>query len=253
MLRDFGRQKFDIIIQAGQSNSEGYGFGPVEKPYEPSDRIWYLNGDLTISTAVEKVTLNDIQSNFSLTFAREYLDSGLLEEGRDLLIIRSAVGGTGFLDNRWGPKDDLYLRMLNMTDTALALSGENRIKALLWHQGETDATLNSSYRTYYDNLMGLYRSVAGRYGVPDLPFIAGDFVQDWKSKNAAICEPVISAARDVCRDCGGRFVETDGLKSNMQELDHHPFGWEDDIHFSRRSVYELGRRYFAAYRQITGR
>lgn len=39
MLKDFSEEKFDIIIQAGQSNSEGYGFGKVEGPYEPSDRM----------------------------------------------------------------------------------------------------------------------------------------------------------------------------------------------------------------------
>ena len=253
MLRDFTKEKFDIIIQAGQSNSEGYGFGPVDKPYEPNSRIWYLNGDYTISMAAEKVTLNDIQSNFSLSFAKEYVENALLTEDRNLLIVRSAVGGTGFLDNRWRPKDDLFLRMLDMTDTAVALNPDNRIIALLWHQGETDASLHSSYETYYNNLMTLYRTTAERYGITDLPFIAGDFVHHWKNENAEICDPVISASIAVCKDCGGRFVSTDNLKSNNQELDYHPLGWEDHIHFSRKSIYELGKRYFEAYRQITGR
>ncbi|MCR5264067.1 MAG: sialate O-acetylesterase [Clostridiales bacterium] len=253
MLRDFTKDRFDIIIQAGQSNSEGYGFGPVDAPYEPNGRVWYLNGDFTISMAAEKATLNDIQSNFSLPFAREYLNAGLLEDGRDLLIVRSAVGGTGFLDNRWKPQDDLFLRMLDMTDTAVALNPDNRIVALLWHQGETDSSLHSSYETYYDNLSTLYRLTAERYGVKDLPFVAGDFVRHWKDANSEICAPVIAAMRDVCRDCGGAFVETDGLKSNNQELSYHPLGWEDPIHFSRRSIYELGKRYFEAYRRVSGR
>lgn len=29
MLKDFSKEAFDILIQAGQSNSEGYGFGNV--------------------------------------------------------------------------------------------------------------------------------------------------------------------------------------------------------------------------------
>lgn len=248
MLKDFTKETFDILIQAGQSNSEGYGFGPVDEPYDPNDRVWYLNGDFTLSMAAEKATLNDIQSNFSLPFAREYIKSGRLDEGRKLLILRTAAGGTGFLDNRWKKTDDLYLRMMEMIRTALALNVNNRLVGLLWHQGETDASLNASYDVHYAHLMGLVQSVREEFGVPDLPFIAGDFVQHWKNDNIAICTPVVDAIRAVCRDCGhGRFVETDGLLSNLQELHRNPMGWEDTIHFSRKAVYELGKRYFEAF------
>ena len=109
MLKDFTKEKFDIIIQAGQSNSEGYGFGPVDMPYEPNDLVWYLNGDFTISRATEVVTGNEIQSTFALPFAREYLKNGLLQDGRKLMILRCSVGGTGFLDHRWNMTGDLYL------------------------------------------------------------------------------------------------------------------------------------------------
>ena len=65
MLKDFTKEKFDIIIQAGQSNAEGYGFGPVKEPYVPCDKVFYLNHDLTISQACEKVSGNEIQTNWS--------------------------------------------------------------------------------------------------------------------------------------------------------------------------------------------
>lgn len=32
MLRDLSNEQFDVIIQAGQSNSNGTGYGPVEEP-----------------------------------------------------------------------------------------------------------------------------------------------------------------------------------------------------------------------------
>ena len=253
MLRDFTLDKFDIIIQAGQSNSEGYGFGPIDDPYQPDGRVWYLNQDRTISLAAEKVTNNGIQSNFALSFVREYLQAGKLAEGRQLLIIRSAVGGTGFLDNRWKPNDDLFLQMMDMVRTALDLNPENRLVALLWHQGETDAGHHATYDQHYDHLSTLLRLVRETYDAPALPFIAGDFVQDWKSKNVEICIPVVDAMRALCADCGnGAFVETADLKSNAQEAIDHPFGWYDDIHFSRRSIYELGKRYFAKFAEITG-
>ena len=112
MLKDFTKEKFDIIIQAGQSNAEGCGCGPAKEPYVPSDKVFYLNRDFVITQACERVTGNEIQSNWSLSFSREYINAGMLAEDRKLLIIRSAVGGTGFLDKRWGMKDELYLCMM---------------------------------------------------------------------------------------------------------------------------------------------
>ena len=251
MLLDFTKETFDILIQAGQSNAEGYGFGPADEPWQPDGRVWTLNENFTVSLAAEKVNGNEIQSNFSFGFAREYLRAGRLAEGRKLLILRAAVGGTGFLDNHWKPEDDLYLRMLDMIRTARALNPENRPAALLWHQGETDAGLRADFPTHYKNLMTLVKGVRAEVGRDDLPFVAGDFVQHWKNDNIEICTPVVDAIRAVCRDCGcGAFVETDGLLSNSQELNRGPLGWEDPIHFSRKAVYELGARYYRAFEAI---
>lgn len=252
MLKDFTKENFDIIIQAGQSNSEGYGFGPTDEPYQPSDRVWYLRPNMTISVAVEKVTGNGIQSSFGLSFAREYMNSGRLAEGRSILIIRAAVGGTGFLDNRWKLTDDLYLKMMDMIETALSLNPENRLVALLWHQGETDAMLGATYDGHYANLSALVKSVRDTFDQPSLPFIAGDFVPHWRDANAEIATPVSNAVRAVCQDLDhGGFVESDGLKSNLQGDFEHPLGWRHDaIHFSRASVYELGKRYYAKFCEI---
>lgn len=251
MLKDFTKEKFDILIQAGQSNSEGYGFGSVEEPYQPNDLIWYMNDDFTMSIAAEKVNGNEIQSTYALSFAQEYLRDNLLQTGRKLLILRTSVGGTGFSDHRWNMSGDLYLRMMEMIRTALALNEENRIVGFLWHQGETDALNNVIYEVHYDQLRGLLRSVCEEFDVPEMPFIAGDFVQHWASENMEIAFPIVKAIRDVCSKYGhGAFVETDGLLSNSQELGRWTLGWDDNIHFSRKSVYVLGKRYFEAYKDI---
>lgn len=251
MLRDFTKEAFDILIQAGQSNAEGSGLGPVDQPYQVNDQVFYLNSDLTITQACERVLGNHIQSNFSLSFARQYLQNGRLEEGRKLLILRCAVGGTGFLDNRWGMTDDLYLQMMEMIRTALQLNPENRLVAFLWHQGETDAIFQASYDLHYKNLSTLLNSVRDTFGAKTLPFIAGDFVQHWKNDNIAICTPVVAAIRDVCADfpcCG--FVETDGLLSNTQEAYWKPEEIDDSIHFSRQALYTLGQRYYHCFEKI---
>lgn len=248
MLKDFSKENFDIFIQAGQSNSEGYGVGDVEEPYVKNDQVWYMNEDFTLSCAVENVVGNEIQSNFALSFAREYIKSGLLKDGRKLLILRAAEGGTGFLDCRWRTTDDLYLRMIDMAHTALALNERNRILGLLWHQGETDAQLEASYEVHYNHLLGMVQSVRKSLNLPNLPFICGDFVYHWRNENIGVCRPVIDAIRAVSKDCGhGYFVETEGLLSNWQELQRYTYGGADSIHFSRKSIYDLGERYFKAY------
>lgn len=81
MLQDFTKIPFDIVIPAGQSNAEGCGFGPVDTPYEPNKRVMYMNRDDTISLAVERVERNAAETNFGLSFAREYLAAGRLADG----------------------------------------------------------------------------------------------------------------------------------------------------------------------------
>ena len=251
MLKDFSKEKFDILIQAGQSNSEGYGFGIVSDPYVVNDRVWYFNGDGTFQIAQEKVQKNGIQSNFALSFARKYIEEGMLDDDRKLLILRTAVGGTGFSDNRWKSTDDLYLRMMNMVKTVLELNPENRLKALLWHQGETDAMNQVTFEYYHEHITALVNQVRTVFSVPTLPFIAGDFVPLWKSQNEEKCVPVIDALKNVCKQEYSAFVETAGLDSNFEDDSPHPLGWSrDDAHFCRRAIYRLGERYFRAYRSI---
>lgn len=251
MLRDLSGEHFDIIIQAGQSNSDGTGYGPVEEPWVPTEDVWYLNFDMTLSVAREMVNGNEIQSNYSLSFAREYMNKGLLKEGRKLLILRTSIGGTGFLDKRWGMTDDLYLRMMDMIRTALALNSKNRLVAFLWHQGETDAIFQATYEQHFHHLKALLNSVRNTFHAEQLPFVAGDFVQHWKQDNLAICIPVVAAIRDLCADlpcCG--FVETDGLLSNTQEPYWKPEEIDDSIHFSRQALYTLGQRYYHCFEEI---
>ena len=244
MPENYKNELFDIIIQGGQSNAEGCGGGPVKDEYEPCENILYMNSDLTISVAAERIWDGSKINDFSLSFAREYVKSGRLEAGRKILIIRSAVGGTGWADRRWGMTDDLYLKMMEMTKIALDLNPGNRLVAFVWHQGETDC--GSPRDTHYGHLKELVESVRGTYNYPGLPFIAGDFVHEWKNKNLAAAEPVARAIKDVCTDIGrAAFVETSGLHSNNQDR-----GCGDDIHFSREALNRLGVKYFNAFAKI---
>ncbi len=242
MLYDFTKEKFDILIQAGQSNSYGCGFGDADRPFEDDDRVFYLNGRFMIVPAAEQIFLNAIQGNYSLAFARAYIADGLLEEGRKLLILRTSEGGTGFSDHRWDKTGVLYLRMMEMVKTALSLNPENRVAALLWHQGETDVDNGMAEAEYTAHLRGLVQAVREVCENPELPFIAGDFTEQWRGERGERCLPIQAGLRQICAEGNDAFVETDGLLSNAQQN-----GNEDTIHFSRNALYGLGERYFSAF------
>ena len=254
---------FDIFIQAGQSNAEGSGIGPVTEEYIPDERICYLEAPKTVDCTEDglDIQFHDVpfslqigaehgtQENpigdFSLTFAKAYIDAGLLAEGRKILIIRAAVGGTGFQKKHWGMGDILYLKMLEMVNYALSLNPENKIKGLLWHQGEHDAFEGNTGENYYRQLTALINSVKERYDLPDLPFICGSFVSDWRKKNEKICQPILSALQQIAEEMNGQYIDASDLPSNNEKN-----GNGDDIHFCRESLRILGRRYFAAYQKI---
>ena len=251
MLKDFTKEKYDIILQAGQSNADGTGFGEAPNPYEPNDNVWYFNQNFTISEAAERVTCRKyVTGDLSLQFARRYIADGRLAAGRKLLIVRSAVGGTGFCDKRWGLSDDLYLQMMAMVKSALALNSDNRLAALLWHQGESDAFNGASFDTHFNNFSTLVNTVRNEFNVPNLPLVAGDFVQEWKAKNTEVCTPIVDAMRKVCAADNAAFVETDELPSNWEDNRAVLNDLNDDIHFCRAALYELGDRYYDAFSGI---
>ena len=255
--------KFDIIIMAGQSNAEGCGLGEVEKPYVPNARIMQLDVRKTVVHTPENLTVNFISEpilsiaeeidngngklgNLALSFAQKYIENGLLAEDRKLLIVRCGIGGTGFKKGHWGLRDVVYLHMLKMVDFALQTNEENRLVAFLWHQGEHDAFEKNDPQVFEKQLRDMICDVRVRYQTPNLPFIAGDFVADWKGKNIDDCTPIIEKIQSVATTIGnGAFVQTSGLLSNDQAI-----GNGDDIHFCRAALYELGARYFEEFRRL---
>jgi len=255
-------QKFDVIIQAGQSNAEGTGIGSTTEPYVPSSDIFYMldsrdylsfstgqveiksmDEENTIKIAEEREYQGERYGDLSLTFAKDYVKSGRLQEGRKLLIVRTASGGTGFESGHWKVGDYLYLRMMALTKFALSLNPENRVVAFLWHQGENDCGADPI--VYAKRLSQMLQSVRKAYG-ENVPFIAADFVNEWKTQNVMERQPIVDAIRKVVEaNSPAMFVETSDLLSNNQQT-----GNGDPIHFSKDSLYKLGHRYFDAFSKL---
>ena len=253
---DYSNEKFDIILLSGQSNAEGSGRGPADEEYAADEDIlrmvgskdrddankWILHFPIEINIETPDSSERD---DLSLAFANEYKRAGLLEEGRKVLLIHAALGGTSFASGHWGMKDKGYRRMMYMLDCALNMNHENRLVALLWHQGESDVDKNSP-EVYHDQLSALFDSVKSRCPDKDLPIITGDFVQDWKSRHLESCIPIVEQIKAVTAEHGGKFIETIGLPSN----DMSGAREGDYIHFSRNSLHILGKRYFDAFTSL---
>ena len=251
---------FDIIVLAGQSNADGSGAGEVAVPYEQDERILHmydtqnivevLNGQsrrlFDIKPAEERIYNGGRVGNFALSFAREYIKAGLLEDKRKVLILHTAVGGTGFASKQWGVGDVLQERLIAMTDKALGME-KPKIIAFLWHQGEQDVVDNPELdfegrKSFYgQKLEEMISDFRVRYG--HVPFLAGEFVDEWKKQHEEACNAILAATKECCLRVGDAVVvSSKGLLSNNQKN-----GGGDTIHFCRQALYEYGQRYFKTY------
>ena len=159
-------EPLDIIILAGQSNMEGNGLGDTSEPWIPDSDILMMYEDIVmfpkknsegrefisitrgedyfIATADERLSSdkNKRCAVLALPFAKLYKKERL-EKGRRLLLVQTAIGGSGFVGAHWGIGEEFSERLFDMVDLALGMNQENRVIALLWHQGEHDAYENA--------------------------------------------------------------------------------------------------------------
>lgn len=121
--------------------------------------ITYPDKTLTVDIGEERVVEGMIRGELALIFAQEYVKSNLLAADRKVLILRTAVGGTGFEREQWGPGCPVEERMHEMIQYALAMNPKNRIVAFLWHQGESDVIEGNTPEKYEDQLTAFVETV----------------------------------------------------------------------------------------------
>ncbi len=276
-MKNYNELKFDIIVLMGQSNAEGNGLSNEEltikfqnNVYELNDKnpcyldvkedytnlVYSKNIDPFISLFEEKMGLDGLRrASFVSSFIKEYINNGYLKEDRNILVVRCAVGGTGFSRNEWGIDSPLYNRTIKLVDYALSLNKENRIVVTLWHQGEHDAyeQKDLSYKERYDfyknGFYNQFLDYKNRYKLNDMILIGGEFAKSWTDtgyteKAEAIYNATNDAIYELTKNNG--IASSKGLKSNI-EIDKNT---NDDIHFSRISAYKLGKRYFKIFDDI---
>lgn len=235
------RDKFHLFLLVGQSNMAGRGT-VSEEDRTPHPRVLMLDKENHWVPAVDPLHFDKpavVGTGLGKTFALE-----VAQANPDITIglIPCAVGGSPiaawepgayYEPTKSHPWDDCLAR------TRLALQA-GTLKGILWHQGESDSNdaLAGVYESKLHELISRFRT---ELHAPDVPFIAGQMGQfperPWDDAKRTVDAAQRSLPLKVPHTA---FVTSDGLSHRG-----------DQVHFDSAGYHELGKRYAAAYFQLT--
>lgn len=140
-------------------------------------------------------------------------------------LVVNARGGSAIQSWQKGHSDGYFEEAMKRVKPALH-SGE--LKAILWHQGESNSKDPENYTELFRQMVTDIRS---ELNMPELPFVVGQ-VGQWQAKNSEI-NTVISQLPDQISFTS--LVTSDGLTPMK--------GDTNDPHFDTESQLLLGQRY----------
>ena len=220
------KTEYDLFLLIGQSNMAGRGTMLAADTLATIEGVWLLddhgmpvpavNPLNRCSTVRKALAMQQIGPgySFSQTLHRR--------TGRPILLVVNALGGSSLA--QWMPGTKCYDEAVRRAREAMRYGD---LRAILWHQGESDS---SSPDDYLDRLAVMVSSLRGDLGCHNVPFIAGEIAR-WH-KNAQRFNPVIGRIGSVIyrSDC----VSSEGCT---------PLIDDSDPHFSRDGQLLLGERY----------
>lgn len=239
--------RFDLFLLMGQSNMAGFGGIRPDDPWQPGDfdpvpGVLALGGQATLKDprrrglirwrpAAHPLHLNQASAGFGLglPFA-EFLRAA--RPGQAVGLIPCAWGGAPI--RSLGPGSPM------LENTMLRLRYARQfgcLRAVLWHQGESDAQDAASAAAHAGRLRALIRALRSERGLADLPILIGDLADfSGPAENRMLHDQVRAGLRMVvATDPHAAFVESGGLAK------------VDKVHFGREALIDFGRRYARAH------
>ena len=229
--------KKDVYLLIGQSNMAGRGDYEIETDSSVMKNVFLLNEEKIFEPAknplnrystIRKVCDPDLQKigigyTFSKSMATFLKDS--------VYLIVNAKGGTKIEDFLKGGQYGYYEAILNRTLTALENNSNINLKAIIWHQGESDApdTVN-----YLKNLKSMVEDFRRDLNSPNIPFIAGQ-VGEWNADYKDIRNEIEKIPDDIEN---AFLVSSKGLKN------------KDAHHFDTESYKKFGERYASVCQKV---
>ncbi|KAG9148210.1 hypothetical protein Leryth_014116 [Lithospermum erythrorhizon] len=172
-------QQKSIFILSGQSNMAGRGgvnshkvwdgVVPPECSPDPS-RILRLSATLKWEVANEPLH-SDIDTKKTCGVGPGMAFANNVKDGVGIMgLVPCAVGGTAIKE--WAKGEKLYENMIKRAKAAVEdHHGGGVIKALLWYQGESDATHQKDAEAYKAKMEKLVDDVRSDLQMPSLPII----------------------------------------------------------------------------------
>ncbi|MCC5927360.1 MAG: sialate O-acetylesterase [Bacteroidetes bacterium] len=223
-----------IFMMAGQSNMAGRG------QVEPQDtlshpRVFTLdrNGNIVLAKSPLHY-LEPTRTGLDLGHRFGYTLITQLPDSISVLLVPTAVGGSAI--SQW--LDDELFRGVhlrtNFREQLDAAMQRGTPKAVLWHQGESDAN-DRNIPYYQDRITELFRLFREYAGNEQLPVILGEL--GLHDKNA------VNRARinDVIHD----YAANDPRSAVVPTTDLSHIG--DSTHFSSEALRTMGERYAQTY------
>ncbi|MPR32806.1 sialate O-acetylesterase [Salmonirosea aquatica] len=225
-------RKLDLILLIGQSNMAGRG--KVDAASTPNnDQIWVMNAQNEWVMAHDPLHFDKpgiAGVGPGLAFAQKWLE---INPKKNIGLIPCAVGGSGIDDWQVGAKHAQtgifpYDAMLKRVKEA---QKQGKIKAILWHQGESDSSpaKNKVYEAKLTEFFGRLRKDLHAPKTPIIMGTLGDFFVD-KNPNAAQINEIITNYPKNHRQVYA--VSSAGLIHKG-----------DTTHFDTQSARDLGIRY----------
>ena len=223
-------QHKDVFLLIGQSNMAGRGDFKSAADSVLLNKVFLLNdlgkfeaakNPLNRYSTIRKVCEPELQRvGLGASFANAM--SAFLKDSVYLIV--NARGGTPILKFLKGGDNGYYETILNRTVNALKKNKHLRLRAILWHQGESDAE-NPEF--YLKQLQSMVNSLRTDLKMPNLPFIAGE-LGEWNPHYKAIGKIIQTIPATIENTY---VVSTEGLKNR------------DEYHFDTPSYSELGKRF----------
>lgn len=230
-------KKKDAYLLIGQSNMAGRGDFETLEDSLAIENVFLFNNDKIFEPAknplnkystIRKVCDPKMQKigigyTFSKSMATFLKDS--------VYIIVNAKGGTKVEYFLKGGDYGYYEAILNRTITAFENNPNIKLKAIIWHQGESDALDASNYLKKLKTMVEDFRQ---DLNLPNLPFIAGELGK-WNTYYKAVSKEIEKIPDSIDN---AFLVSSKGLKN------------KDAHHFNTKSYKEFGERYASICKKV---
>ena len=225
-----------VFILAGQSNMAGRGTVEAEDTVT-SPRVLSINAKGELIPAKEPIHFYEPKMkglDCGLSFGKELLN--YIPSDVTVLIIPTAIGGSSI--NQW-INDSIFRGVKLLTNFREKVEIGKRygvIKAVLWHQGESDANPNGiKYRK--EKLKTLFTAFRNSVGNSSLPILMGELGS--YSKNKEMWMQLNEQIRLYSTsDVNTAVISTSDFKDRG-----------DFTHFTSEGQREMGKRFAKAYIQ----